>query len=246
MSYRKIRYFIMVLATLLVVVLIGATTAIAKAEAEGLGPVDGSSTPILKTGTAIGTQEGTPENSVVAVEDITEVTETTICPTDDGENCVSTETATPIATDTPEHKATSTATEPSVVTASSQVTETQTNTLTPITTETDTATPTPTEVEDTTPPVIQFSTVDASAGSITIRISITDDFGIDSGSFSGQASEVNGSTQTCNFSDDGTQLTCTLVLGNGNYHIQVSAADKAGNAASIDLPDFTVQISDAN
>lgn len=246
MSNRKIRYFIMASATLLFVVLIGATTAIAKAEAEGLGPAEGSSTPILKAATTIGTQEGTPENIIVEVEDLAEIPESIVSLTDNEEGGVSTETATPIATDIPENIATSKVTDLSVVTELATVTETQTNTLTPTATETDTTTPTPTEVKDTTSPVIQFSTVNASAGSITIRISITDDFGIERGSYYGQASEVNGSTQACNLSDDGNQLTCTLVLSNGNYHIQISAADKAGNATRVDLPDFTVQISDAN
>ena len=244
MSSRKIKCFITVLSTFLIVAFIGVTTANAKAEAEGISPVDESSTPILKTATTIGTQEGTPDNSEVTVEDTGEIAETTVCPTDNEKGCVSKETATPVATGTPEYTATSIASEPFVVTSSSQVTETQTNALT--TTETDTATPTPTQARDTTPPVIKFSTVNAADGSITFQISITDDFGIGSGSFSGQASEVNGSTQNCNFSDDGKQITCTLVLDNGNYHIQVSAADKAGNVASEDLPDFTVQISDVN
>lgn len=163
----------------------------------------------------------TPENTPDVVESPTSSTETA---------CVSTETPT--------------------ISSSPEVTDTvppeAAESETPTGTEVEEPSLTPTTVIDSNPPSIQFSTVDASAGTITIQISVSDDSDLNVGSLIGKAINEFGSTQDCNFRGGAAEFTCTLSLSNGNYHIAVSAADVTGNLARVDLSDFTVQINSVN
>jgi hypothetical protein len=220
MSKMKIRYFTAGLTVLFIVILVGATTAIAKADTEEITPYAENPTQVITAATIINDQPETPESTVCISPETTDATGTdlitaTNLPTD-------TETTAPAATDT---------------TAALD---------SPTDTESSTDTPTPTEIADTQPPTIQFATDDVSGGQIKIRISVLDESGVDSQSLSGQAIEGNGSVQTCSFTENNGQYACLLTLGNGNYRVVVSAKDLAGNKANVDLPDFTVQINSVN
>jgi hypothetical protein len=62
-------------------------------------------------------------------------------------------------------------------------------------------------------------------GRLKIRISVSDESGVDGQSLSGQATDGNGSVQTCSFAENSGQYTCLLTLGNGNYRVVVSTKD---------------------
>jgi|GEM_PF-2565384 len=187
--------------------------------ADLLDPAGG--TQIISSTADLENQTETPENTPDVVESPTSSTETA---------CVSTETPT--------------------ISSSPEVTDTvppeAAESETPTGTEVEEPSLTPTTAIDSNPPSIQFSTVDTSAGTITIQISVSDDSDLNVGSLIGKAIDELGSTQECNFRGAAAEFTCTLSLSNGNYHIEVSAADVTGNLARVDLSDFTVQINSVN
>jgi len=239
MNNTKIRYFTAGFTLILLLILMGATTVTAKADTEAIAPGAESPTPIIATGTTPEAQPETPESTV----DSTEIpTESIDCATGESTECVSTETEVPAGTGT----ITATDSPPDVETTTPAATETATLLESPTDTENYTDTPAPTEITDTQPPTIQFATGDVSGGQIKIRISISDDSGVDGQSLSGQATDGNGSVQTCNFSENSGQYTCSLTLSDGNYRVVVSAKDLVGNGANVDLPDFTVQINNTD
>jgi hypothetical protein len=213
-------------------------TALVKAEAvissptvsaDLLDPAGG--TQVISSTSNLENPTETPENTPDVVESPTAIETTDTCSTSSTETaCVSTETTTissiPEITDT----------------VSSEAAESET----PAGTETEEPSPTPTTPIDSNPPLIQFSTVDASAGTITIQITVSDESYLNVGSLVGKAIDESGSTQDCNFRGAAAEYSCDLSLNNGNYHIQVSAADIIGNLAMVDLPDFTVQINSVN
>ena len=213
-------------------------TALVKAEAvfssptvsaDLLDPAGGTqiinSTPDLENPTE------TPKNTHDVVKSPTAVEDTDTCSIINPETvCVSTET--PTISSSPEVSDT----------VPSEAAESET----PAGTETEEPSPTPITPIDSNPPSIQFSTVDASAGTITIQIMVSDESDLNVGSLIGKVVDELGSTQDCNFRGAAAEFTCTLSLNNGNYHIEVSAADVTGNLARVDLPDFTVQINSVN
>jgi hypothetical protein len=220
MSKIKIRYFTAGLTVLFIVILVGATTAIAKADTEEITQGIENPTQVIAASTIIDNQPESPEITVCISTETTDVAGTDLITATDLPTNV--ETTEPAATDT------------------APVLDSPTDT------ETSTDTPTPTEITDTQPPKIQFSTDDVSGGQIKIRISVSDESGVDGQSLSGQATDGNGSVQTCSFAENSGQYTCLLTLGNGNYRVVVSTKDLAGNSANVDLPDFTVQINSVN
>jgi len=238
MGKTKIKFFTAGLTALLLVILAGVTTAIAKADTEEITPGGESPTQIIATGTAFDTQPETPASTV----DSTEISiESIDCTTGVSNEYVSTEIEGPVGTET--------------ITATDSPADAETET--PVATETlplmdsptpeiSTSSPTPSEIMDTLPPTIQFATDDVSGGQIKLRISVSDASGVDGQSLSGQVTDGNGSVQSCNFSENSGQYTCSLTLSDGNYRVVVSAKDLAGNGANVDLPDFTVQITNTD
>jgi hypothetical protein len=238
MGKKKIKFFTVGLTALLIVILVGATTAIAKADTEEITPSAESPTQAVETAAAVDIQSETPESMVDSTEIPTEIVD---CTTGASIECVSTETEAPVGAET----ITATDSPTDIETETPIATEAPTLMDSP-TPEIGTSSPTPTEMIDSKPPTIHFATDDVSGGQIKIRISISDESGVDGPSLSGQATNGNGSVQTCSFSENDGQFTCLLTLSNGNYRVVVSANDLVGNKASVDLPDFTVQINNTD
>jgi hypothetical protein len=142
MSKIKIRYFTAGLTVLFIVILVGATTAIAKADTEEEEITQGIENPtqVIAASTIIDNQPESPEITVCISTETTDVAGTDLITATDLPTNV--ETTEPAATDT------------------APVLDSPTDT------ETSTDTPTPTEITDTQPPKIQFSTDDVSGGQI--------------------------------------------------------------------------------
>ena len=231
MKKTRMRYFTVVLAALLIMVLLRPTMGIVKADTE-ITPSAENEVPILESTeevTSESTAEITTEITSEATAEITDI----LSETTDQDTEVSTETEIPNLTEIP------------TLTETPLVTDIPTVTLTPEPTATQTPEPTPTEA-DTTPPniVLSWSNPDYANEHVTLQIVITDDSSIIT--CFGQLIGADGNARSLGFEGSGNQYTSNMVLGNGDYHLLITATDLAGNTATKDEADVSVQMHSIN